>query len=135
MTKEVRRRFSREFKLCVVERMLAGESGTALSREVSVKREVLYRWRDRFLEGGALALRSQVGRPPKAEALELVRARGVASKANDLTQARRQIADLERKVGRQQLDLDFFKQALRQVAALELNEDGSGATASSPASK
>jgi hypothetical protein len=42
------------------------------------------------------------------------RARGVAAKANDLAEARRRIAELQRKVDQQQLELDFLKQALRQ---------------------
>ena len=42
------RSFSRAFKLDVIRRMEAGESVSALSREVEVKREVLYRWRDAF---------------------------------------------------------------------------------------
>ena len=49
--------FSREFKLMVVRRMLAGENVTALAREVKVLRKDLYAWRDRFRSGGAEALR------------------------------------------------------------------------------
>jgi hypothetical protein len=63
------------------------------------------------------------------------RARGVAAKANDLAEARRQIAELQRKVGQQQLDLDFFKQALGHIEASRRPSDGPGVTASSPRSK
>ena len=84
MSKQKRRRFSREFKLRVIERLEAGESGTALGLELSIKRTIIYRWRDTFREGGAPALRSKPGRPAKPEALEMERARGVAAKANDL---------------------------------------------------
>jgi hypothetical protein len=41
-----RRSFSREFKLKVIERLEAGESGTALALELSIKRTIIYRWRD-----------------------------------------------------------------------------------------
>jgi hypothetical protein len=62
-------------------------------------------------------------------------ARGTAGKASDLAEAQRQIAELQRKVGRQQLDLDFFKQALRHIEASRRPSDGPGATGSSPKSR
>lgn len=135
MPKTERRRFSREFKLKVVERLEAGESGSALALELSIKRTIIYRWRDAWRRGGAEALRSGHGRPTKAEALAMAQARGVSAKANDLTEARRQVAELQRKVGQQQLDLDFFKQALRHIEASRRPNDGPGATTSSPRSK
>ena len=67
MSKLEARIFSRGFKLEVVRRMEAGENVSALSREVEVKREVLYRWRDAFRVGGEAALRLR-GRPSKADA-------------------------------------------------------------------
>jgi transposase len=130
-----RRSFSREFKLKIIERLEAGESGTALGLEFSIKRTIIYRWRDAFRDGGLEALRPKPGRPTMSEALEMERARGVAAKANDLAEARRQIAELQRKVGQQQLDLDFFKQALRHIEASRRPNDGPGATASSPRSR
>jgi transposase-like protein len=129
------RSFSREFKLKAVERLEAGESGTALARELTVKREILYRWRDAFRAGGALALRPKRGRPPKAEALAMVAARGPAAKASGLAEARRQLAALERKVGQQALELDFFRQALRHIEVSRRPNDRLGATASTPSSR
>jgi transposase-like protein len=46
MSEQKRRRFSGEFKLKVIERLEAGESGTALALELSIKRTIIYRWRD-----------------------------------------------------------------------------------------
>jgi len=135
MPKQERRSFSRELKLKVIERLEAGESGTALAVEFSVKRTIIYRWRDSWREGGAEALRSKPGRPAQGEALAMARARGVAAKANDLAEARRQIAELQRKVGQQQLDLDFFKGALRHIEASRRASEAPGATASSPRSR
>jgi len=135
MSEHVRRRFSRQFKLKVIERLEAGESGTALAGELSIKRTIIYRWRDLWRHGGTAALRGKPGPRTKAESLELERARGVAGRANGLTEARRQIAELQRKVGQQQVDLDFFKQALRRIEASRQQIIGSGATASSPRSK
>ena len=135
MSKRVRRRFSRDMKLKIIERMASGENVSALARELSVKRTLLYRWRDAYRSGGALALRSGPGRPKRVEALAMSAARGPAGQAKDLAAARRQIAALERKVGQQQLDLDFFKAALRHIEASRRPSDGAGGTGSSPRSR
>ena len=137
MAKTVDRVFSREFKLAALRRMLAGENVSALARELKLRRKLLYAWRDRFRSGGPEALRTR-GRPRKvvglvAGAAAAPAARGAAS--DDLEKARRQIAALERKVGQQQLELDFFRQALRQVEGKRRTSDGRGATASTRSSK
>ncbi len=103
MSRQERRSFSREYKLAVIGRLEAGESGSALALELGIKRTIIYRWRGKWRAGGELALRSQRGRPTKADAMALEVARGPASKASDLAEARRRIAELERKVGQQQL--------------------------------
>ena len=72
------------------------------------------------------------GRPSKAETL--TREHG-AEGATELAQARRRIAELERKVGQQQLDLDFFKQALRHIEAAPRQSSARVVTASSPTSR
>ncbi|MDB5439066.1 MAG: hypothetical protein JWM33_1493 [Caulobacteraceae bacterium] len=130
-----RRSFSRELKLSVVQRLEAGESGSALALEHAVKRTIIYRWRDAWRAGGELALRGGQGRPTTLEAQEMAVARGVAAKAGDLKEARRQIAELERKVGQQQLDLDFFKGALRRIETSRQPDTAPGATASAPRSR
>ena len=131
--------FSRELKLSAVRRMLGGENVSALSRELGVLRKDLYVWRDRFRSGGPSALRSK-GRPRKNEAAGLPEAvvggpdpgGGVA---DELGLARRQIAALERKIGQQQVELDFFRQALRHVREARQRLDGAGVTASTRSSK
>jgi transposase-like protein len=133
MSEGVRRGFSRDFKLELVRRLEAGESGTALARESGVKRTVLYRWRDAVREGGELALRGP-GRPTLAEAQAMAAARGPAAEARSLAEARRQIAELEKKVGQQQVALDFFKGALRRIEASRRPSEHAGATTSSPRS-
>src|SRR5207245_3446450 len=75
--KSSHRVFSREFKVGIVRRMLAGENVSALARELKFTRKDLYVWRDRFLAGGPEALRGR-GRPPKAEAASLVAGGGQA---------------------------------------------------------
>jgi transposase len=134
MSKRESRAFSREFKLEAVRRIEAGENVSALARELAVKRAILYRWRDAHRLGGPEALRLR-GRPSKAEAPKLSAARLAAGRANDLAEARWQIEQLRRKVGQQQLELDFFKRALRQIEASRRPSERSGATASSPSSR
>ena len=135
MSKQERRRFSREFKLSAVSRLEAGESGSALALELGVKRTILYRWRDAWRVGGELALRAGQGRPSKVEAVAMEAARGPLAKANDLAEARRQIAELERKVGQQQVHLDFFKGALRRIETSPQPAPAPGAPVSSPRSR
>jgi transposase len=52
-----------------------------------------------------------------------------------LAAARQRIAELERKIGQQHLELDFFRQALRQVRGKRQPSDGPGARASIASSK
>jgi transposase-like protein len=62
--KSCHRVFSREFKIGIVCRILAGENVSALARELRMTRKDLYAWRDRFQAGGPEALRGR-GRPRK----------------------------------------------------------------------
>ena len=137
--KSSHRVFSREFKIGIVCRMLAGENVSALARELKMTRKDLYAWRDRFQAGGPEALRGR-GRPPKADAAGLA-ASGTSAKvpasppAAELEAARKRIAELEGKVGQQQLDLDFFQRALRHVGAPSQPGTKPGVTGSTKSSK
>jgi transposase len=62
MSKAIARVFSREFKLAVVRRMVAGTNISALARELGIRRKLLNQWRDALRRGGPPALR-EVGRP------------------------------------------------------------------------
>ena len=108
--KSSHRVFSRESKLGTVRRMLAGENVSALARELKLLLKDLYVWRDHFLAGGPEAIRGP-GQPRKAER-PLSAARSGApppeTPAAELEAARRRNAELERKIGQQQLELDFF---------------------------
>ena len=118
MSRSSPRVFSREFKLQAVGRMLVGENASTLSRELKVLPQNLCVWRDRFRFGGPEALRGR-GRPRKGEALASAASGKIAKRsgapARELKASRRHIAELERKIGQQQLELDFFRRALRQV--------------------
>jgi transposase-like protein len=117
MSEGKRRVFGREFKLSAVKRMASGESAAAVSRELQVPRGHLYQWAAHFRAGGAQALRP-ASRPRKGTgALDL-------EATKDLATARRKIGELERKVGQQQLELDFFQRALRQIEGRRQPNDG-----------
>ncbi|MFH0298004.1 helix-turn-helix domain-containing protein [Bradyrhizobium sp. 31Argb] len=126
--------FSREFKLEAVRRILAGERIKALSEELKVLRKDLYAWRDLFRAGGAEALRP-LGRPRKSDAV----APSVRARARDVAAADRgapeRIAELERKIGQQQIELDFFRQALRRVKEARRPSSGPGVRGSTRSSK
>lgn len=124
------RKFDREFKLEAVRRMLAGETVRALSDELTVLRKDLYSWRKLFRAGGAEALRP-LGRPRKGDGAVTakVKKRAGAVAAGDPGAAAR-IAELERKVGQQQIELDFFRQALRRVREARWPNAGPGVTGS-----
>ena len=130
MSKPPPRSFSHEFKLKTYERIRSGEVLSALAAEIGVHRQLLYKWRDAFRVHGDEQRRP--GRPSKAQAL----AREAATAERDeLEASRRKIAELERKIGQQALELDFFQRALRQIEALRRPSAGLGVTASSPRSR
>ena len=136
-------RFSREFKLEALRRMEAGENVSVLARELRVSRKSIYQWRNRYRVAGSMALRGR-GRKTKAE-ISAHEGEPAAEKQPDkearqtsleeLARAQRQISALERKIGQQQVELDFFQQALRQVRGQRLRSGVPGGTASTKSSK
>lgn len=120
-------RWTRAFKLRAMSLMDAAEDVTALAAELGVRRELLYRWRRKYLAHGPDALQ-QIGRPlftPPAREVP------VASRPEDAAAAtQRRIAELERKIGQQQLDLDFFCAALRHVREPRRKHGETGETGS-----
>jgi transposase len=114
-----KRRLGRELKLAAVERVKRGESPQEVARELRVTPVTLWRWRKQVAEEGATGLK-EVGRPK-------------GSKEEGLTTEssyQRRIADLERLVGRQQMEIGFLDRALRQVEELRQKKNDDGAEAS-----
>jgi len=130
MPKRRSRVFSRGFKLAAVRRMMAGENVSALSRELQVLRKDLYYWRSRFRAGGPEALRGK-GRPRKADAIPMK----AKEPPGDVEAAREHIAELERKIGQQQVELDFFRQALRRFEGARQRKAEPGVPPSTRSSK
>lgn len=124
-----RRSFTREFKLAVLKRMAETDNILALARELGIERKLLYCWRDAFKVGGEVGLR-RLGRPSQADRAEaaLTLRDGVTP---SVTPAGR-IAQLERKIGEQQVALDFFRAALRHVEACRQTDGAPGKKASTP---
>jgi transposase len=98
----------------------------------------MYEWRAKYLSGGAAALRGP-GQPRKL--IEVEPPPGTSAAASplpphaELVKARARIVDLERKIGQQTLELDFFRKALRQVREKRRPNDGPGAKPSTRQSR
>ena len=88
-----RRNFSKEFKEAAVRRLNLGASFAEVARGCEVDPNVLHRWRRELSEHGTKAF-SGNGKARSAES---------------------QVADLERKVGRQVMEIDFLKRCLQNV--------------------
>lgn len=120
--------FDGEFKQSVVQRIFNGESVSALHHELQIKRSVLYRWCDAFRADGAAGLQRPVGRPP-----------GVPNPPRPSVSpeqaAALRVAELERKVGQQALDIDFLRRAFKRVRESRRRNTAYGATASTERSE
>jgi transposase len=88
-----RRRFTREFKEAVVQRMQMGVPVVEVARTCEVSPNALYRWRRELHEFGSRAFSG----PGRSRAEE------------------QQVAALERKVGQQTLEIDFLRGCLQHV--------------------
>ena len=138
----VLRTFSASLKEDLVNRAKAGESVRALSAETGVLKSSLYQWLDADRTLGPAGLSRKRGRPRKGRGPPFGPMAGeppsaavgppAMGPANDLPTAQVRIAELERLVGRQQLHLDFFQEALRSWDATSRSDD---APISSPSSR
>ena len=88
-----RRKFSKEFKQTAVRRLQSGQSAAEVARALEVHPSDLHRWRRELDEFGERAFR------------------GVGNKRAEESR----VAELERKVGQQALEIDFLKRALQHV--------------------
>src|SRR5690349_17554621 len=88
-----RRKFTREFKLTAIRRLQSGQSIAEVARALEVHPSELHRWRHELEDHGEKAFS------------------GVGKKRADESR----VAELERKVGQQTLEIDFLKRALQHV--------------------
>jgi transposase len=88
-----RRTFTQEFKLAAVRRLEQGVSIGEAARALEVSANVLHRWQREFRQGQGNAFPGN-GKPRWSEG---------------------RIAELERKVGQQALEIDFLKGCLQRI--------------------
>jgi hypothetical protein len=105
------RKYDEDFRQTALERMKSCQDVTALAQELGVSRGQLYRFQDEAL-GRKPEPRSEAWLKEKADERQL-----------------RRIAELERLVARQALELDFFKGALLRI---EENRRKRGQTSGKP---
>ena len=130
MLAHAQRAFSTEFKERTAQRLEAGERLAALADELGIRRKLLYQWRHAYRQQGVAGLNRKRGPKPggKGSASPPGRASPglrsgpdsapvAARPGGELAQAKARIAELERVIGRQQVDLDFFRKALRLTDA------------------
>jgi len=87
-----RRRFTKEFKLAAIERLEQGVSMGEVARALEVNPNVLQRWRREFRQGPGNAFPG-LGQRRWAEG---------------------RVAELERKIGQQAVEIDFLKGCLQR---------------------
>ena len=126
----------------------SGEALAAVSKQLGIARKLLYEWRWAWRRHGAAGLNRRrgpkaglrrkiaTGDPPGAAlASSAPSAEGTSAPVAELARAKARIEELERLVGRQQLDLDFFRKALRLADALQGPAPARGETNSTRSSK
>lgn len=89
-----RRKFTREFKLAAMEQLEAGTSVAEVARAYEVSPNLLHRWQREFQQSPATAFPGM----------------GTRSQPTD------RLAQLERKIGQQALEIDFLKGCLQRIA-------------------
>lgn len=121
------RSYSADFKQEAVRRMAQATTIIGLAKELGIRRKLLYQWRDQLRAGGKAALERRKGRPPGSKS------QTVSPPLPDAAQLR--IAELERLLGRKQLEVDFLKRAFEQVRGAASNRTSDGGKESIAASK
>jgi transposase len=108
-----RRMFSKEFKLAAVQRLEQGVSLGEVARALEVNPNVLHRWRREFRQWAGNAFTGN-GNQRWSEG---------------------RIAELERKIGQQALEIDFLKGCLQRIEEQRMLQAGTGNPRSTGRSK
>ncbi len=137
MRTRTNRRYELELKRTAVWRMEAGEAAASLSVELGVPDGQLYAWHRAFRRGGIEGLLPP-GRPRNcayAGSSELNAPPGPRTVEAELASARHRVAVLERRLGQQALEADFFKSALSLLETFRRPNGASGGSAPSISSE
>jgi transposase-like protein len=130
MSQQGMRTFSTEFKKAAVLRLEAGERIAAVAEELKIRRKLLYEWRAAYRKLGAAGLNRKRGRKPGGARASPDAAPATPAPLTELARAQARIAELERKIGKQQMDLDFFREALRLIDARDRSSRATPSTRS-----
>jgi transposase-like protein len=118
-TRDGRRFFSRAYKVAAVRRVIEGEPARKVAEDLDIGVELLWRWRKRVAEKGEEHLYG-IGERSR---------QGVRATVEGSQQ--RRMAELERLVGRQELEIRFLEKALRRVEERRQQKSDDGEAASS----
>lgn len=88
-----RRKFTKEFKIAALRQIDGGASIAAVARSCEINPNLLHRWRRDFQQGPEQAFP------------------GLGKKRAD----EKRVAELERKIGQQALEIDFLKRCLQRI--------------------
>jgi transposase len=108
-----RRQFTQEFKLAAVRRLEQGVTIAEVARGLEVNPNVLHRWRREFRQGAGNAFPGN-GKQRWSEG---------------------RVAELERKVGQQALEIDFLKGCLQRIEEARMLQALNGSPRSTGRSK
>jgi transposase len=125
--KKKARKYSVDFKQEAVRRMAQATTIVGLAKQLGVRRKLLYQWRDQFQAEGKAGLERRRGRPPGSKS------QTISPPAPSTAELR--IAELERLLGRKQLEVDFLKRAFEQVRGVTSNRTSDGGKESIAASR
>lgn len=103
------------FKLKAIKRVELGEGVSPVARDLGVTRKALHDWVRAYKAFGSEGLNRKRGPKPGRRRLKPVPDISTGAGRGALAAAQRRVAELERVIGRQQLELDFFRQALRAL--------------------
>ena len=131
MSQHGMRTFLTEFKQSVVLRLEAGERIASVAEELKIRRKLLYEWRAAYRRLGVVGLNRKRGRKPGGARASPDAAPATPAALTDLARAQARIAELERKIGQQQIDIDFFREALRLIDARDRSSRATPSTRSS----
>jgi transposase len=103
------------FKLAALKRLEEGAQLRPLARELGVSRKLLHGWRKAFQTLGAAGLNRKRGPKPGPRAVKAPPDPAPPGSPAELAQALARVAELERALGRKQVENDFFQNALRAL--------------------
>lgn len=110
---KTRRKFTKDFKVAAIRRLQSGQSLAEVARALEVNPSELHRWRRELDQHGDRAF-SGIGKKRTEE---------------------NATAELERKIGRQAMEIDFLKRALQHVEEQRRLQAASKSVRSTPTSR